>query len=226
MELECIDARLLREQKGRFLCEIEIDGNVELAHVPNSAKLSKYLQIENRNVLVIKNANSRAKTRYQLVAVESDDKQWIMVNMNMLNRIIAEYYEKNDYVVQREKVLSDSYKCDLIIENQNGEKTVCEIKGIISNSKEAIFPMYSGERTVRQLEYFRKILRSSDMPVKYIFVILNKGIRNVCMNNTNKEFVKHMKYCVKKNMQIEFFELLIDNNKISAIKVDETKFII
>lgn len=180
MKCDFLNAKLLRENKGRFLCEIEIDEKIEFAHVPNSAKLSKYLDIINKNILVVKNANPKAKTKYQLVAVESDDGQWIVVNLNMLNKIIAEYYEMKGYIVQREKVLSDSYKCDLIIEDAEGKKTVCEVKGIIANTDNAIFPMYSGGRTVRQLEYLRKILKNQDVTVKYIFVALDNGIKNIC----------------------------------------------
>lgn len=226
MKCNLIEAKLLREMKGRFLCEIEIDGNIELAHVPNSAKLSKYLTIENKKVLVIKNASSKAKTRYQLCAVEMEHNQWIMVNLILLNRIIAEYYEINGYKVQREKSISGTYKCDLLIEDKNGEQTVCEVKGIIAGSRDVIFPMYSGERTVRQLEYMRRLLKKQSISVKYIFVLLDSDIKNICADRQNKEFIRHMRYCIKNNMQIEFFEVDVKHNYISAIKGLEKKFII
>ncbi|NLX69022.1 MAG: hypothetical protein GXZ12_06305 [Clostridiaceae bacterium] len=226
MKCKFIEAKFLRELKGRFLCEIDIDGNIELAHVPNSAKLSKYIEIEDKNVLVVKNENPKAKTRYQLCAVETDDNHWIMVNLNLLNKIIAEYYEDNGCNVQKERILSDTYKSDLLIKDKNGEQIVCEVKGIIANTKDVIFPMYSGERTVRQLEYFRRLLKTQRFSVKYVFVLLDNNIEVIYADKLNKEFVKHMRYCIKKQMQIEFFEVEIQDDSISAKKTVEKKFII
>lgn len=226
MNYELEIAKLIRENKGRFLCEIEIDGVRELAHVPNSAKLSKYVKIDNKLVLVIRNASPSAKTKYQLIAVKSDEGEWIMVNLNILNKLLAEYYEEKGYIVQREKKLSESYKADLVIEDEKGKKTVCEIKGVLADTKEVVFPLHSGERTVRQLLYFRKILKKQEASVKYIFVIMNNNIKKIHFDKTNKEFIKQIRYCIKKQMQIEFFEIDFDRNSIQVREGVEKTFCI
>ena len=64
-----IIGKFLKELKNRFLCEVEIDGNVEECYVPSSCHLSNFLQLKGKRVLLVPTQGKSPRTKYALYAV-------------------------------------------------------------------------------------------------------------------------------------------------------------
>jgi len=49
----CVAGQFVRGLKNRFLCEVVIDGKVEVCYIPSSCHLSNFLQLERKEVLLM-----------------------------------------------------------------------------------------------------------------------------------------------------------------------------
>lgn len=216
MKLELIGAKFITEKKGRFLCEIEINGNIEIAHIPNSAKLSKYIDIKDRSIIVVKNKSKNAKTMYQLVAVKSKEK-WILLNLNILNQMVEEYYLSNGNGVEKEKKIYDSYRADLIIHSE--KNIVCEVKGVLSEMGRTLFPRYAGIRATKQMLNLKRILKNKMFEeVYYILVIMNPDTNEIIFDKGEEEYYRLLKQCIKLGMKIIMFDIIFENDELRVIE--------
>ena len=66
---KCIAGQFVRELKNRFLCEVVIDGKVEVCYIPSSCHLSNFLQLEGKEVLLMPTVAKNSRTSFAVVAV-------------------------------------------------------------------------------------------------------------------------------------------------------------
>ena len=52
----------LRENKNRFLCEVFIDGAIEICYTSSSSKLKHFITLENKEVILIPNIGKKTRT--------------------------------------------------------------------------------------------------------------------------------------------------------------------
>ena len=143
------------ELKNRFLCLVEIDGEDTLCYIPSSCRLSNFIDLTGREVLVSPVLSPTARTKYSVYAL-SGNHGFILLNMSKANEAVADsissrrfsFLGKRTLVKKEYKV--NGYKSDLYIEET---KTVVEIKSILSFSKgkEARFPSVYSQRAIDQL---------------------------------------------------------------------------
>lgn len=198
----------IEEVKNRFLCKVNINGNVEECYVPSSARLSNFFDLENVPVLVVENQGKKTRTKYKLFAIWQRE-QWVLVCLSYLNNLMRNHllnlHNVRNEQVLFEKTIDNKYKADILLEDDIS--TIYEIKGVLSNKEKVIFPSVCGERAIEQLRFFRTILRKKGYCVKYCIVLLNNDIHEVKLNRNEKNYLRCIKSCMKYGMEIEFFRV-------------------
>ena len=132
----------INEIRNRFLCKVRVDGKVVECYVPSSCRLSNFLELRNREVLLTEVASHQARTHYSLFAIKFK-RNYIILNTSIPSRVLQTALKSRRFsslgtrnTIQREKTIA-GYKCDLYIEDTN---TVIEVKSIISETERARFP--------------------------------------------------------------------------------------
>ena len=174
----CIQGIFRKEIKNRFLCLVNIDGVDVVCYIPSSCRLSNFLDLSNRIVLLKPVITKNARTKYSIYAVKYG-KNYILLNLSQSNRVIEEQIGRRYFAfldkrksVSREVTVS-GYKSDLFIRDTN---TIVEIKSILAFEKEALFPTVYSERALKQLSNIMRLL-DEGYKVCYIFVSLNPRVK-------------------------------------------------
>ena len=89
-----IKARFI-SRPNRFIAEVEIDGNIEIAHVKNTGRC-KELLTEGTTVYVQKSDNPARKTKYDLITVV---KNGMLINMDSQapNKVFGEWVSQGNF---------------------------------------------------------------------------------------------------------------------------------
>ena len=206
------------ELKNRFLCLVEIDGEDTLCYIPSSCRLSNFVDLTGREVLVLPVLSPDARTRYSVYALAGDD-GFILLNMSKANEAVADCISSRRFsflgkrtLIRREYKI-DGYKSDLYIEDT---ETVVEIKSILSFAKgrAARFPSVYSQRAIDQLMKLRCLL-DEGYRVSYIFVSLNPSIKRLAINEKIEEYRNAFNCCIEKGMMVKGVSVkLIDGEPI------------
>lgn len=205
----------LKECSSRFLCKVLIDNVETECYVPSSAKLKNFLELTKRKVLLCENKEKKARTAYTLEAAEVNNKI-IFLNLNRLNSLYEDYLLKkeklNQNVLKRE-VRIGKYRADLKI----GENKVVEIKGVLSDSDEIIFPNHSSGRAFEQLKIIDTML-DENIEVDYVMILMNPSIKQIGIADT--KFSELFCRCLTKGLNLKTFsikyntkEFILEKNK-------------
>lgn len=76
------------ELKNRFLCRVEVDGEDTLCYIPASCRLSNFIDLTGREVLVSPVLSSDARTKYSVYALLGNN-GFILLNMTKANEVVA-----------------------------------------------------------------------------------------------------------------------------------------
>ena len=121
LELENINlnhriATFIKEGYNRFICEVMIENNTIECYVSSSSKLSHFIPLENRKVLIRKNEGKKLRTKYTLQAVWEDQNKSLL-NLNYLNNVFENYLDSTDW--KREYIVNKNLKTDFINIKEN-----------------------------------------------------------------------------------------------------------
>ena len=204
------DSKLLtgifkEELKNRFLCLVEVNGADTLCYIPSSCRLSNFLDLTGRTVLLKPHLSSQSRTKYAVFALQTTGRHYILLNMSESNRIIEAAIVKRRFSflgkrtqIKRESTV-EGYKCDLYIEDT---KTVVEIKSLLAFNKQAVFPSVFSQRAIDQLKSIKELLEKG-YRVVYVFASLNPEVKLVTINNDIKDYYRAFKDCIEKGMVIK-----------------------
>jgi len=157
-----IEGIFKRELKNRFRCIVEINGTETLCYVPASCKLSNYVDLTGKTVILKRITSSKAGIEYAICAVRYGN-GLTLLDLSYANRLVEDRLgsKRFDFLGARKKVLREvyiaGYKCDLYIEDS---KTIVEIKSIVSFNKQVVFPSTNSLRAIKQLERLSVLLES------------------------------------------------------------------
>lgn len=200
------------ELKNRFLCIVEVNGKDTLCYIPSSCRLSNFVNLTGKTVLLTAVTSTNARTEYAVYALRIG-KQFILLNMSQANTVIENNIKNRrfSYLGKRTSVkkeyVVENYKSDLYIEDT---RTVVEIKSILSFSKEAFFPTIYSQRAIDQLGKLSCLL-DKRYRVCYIFVSLNPKVDYLKINSEIVEYYKLFNECIEKGMDIKGYTLKLKN---------------
>lgn len=207
------------ELKNRFLCLVTVGSSDVVCYIPASCRLSNFLDMPGRQVMLLPNTSRDARTRYSIYAVEYQHR-FVLLNLSKANRVIEERIRSRrfSYLGKRTNVLRehlvDGYKADLYLEDT---KTIIEIKSILSFARDALFPSVYTERGIRQLEKLYELLNKG-YKVAYVFVAMNSQMRLVRLNQEMTEYAQLFHSCIAAGMQCYAYSIQLDEQNLPSIK--------
>lgn len=211
-ESEIVYGTFKEEIKNRFLCTVSIDGNDTVCYIPSSCRLSNFINLSNRTVMLQPVKEKNARTKYSVFAVKYR-RSYVPLNLSISNKIVEAEIRRSYFSflgkrrnVYREKII-DGYKSDLYISDTD---TVIEIKSIISFDKNAIFPTVFSERANRQLENLQRLLVKGHR-VCYIFVSMCSCVEGIQINDQQEDYYRLFKECINHGMIVSAISLYIKN---------------
>ena len=174
---------IFKKRPNRFIAEVEVDGNIEIAHVPNTGRC-KELLVEDTTVWLKPSDNPNRKTKFSLhfvenrshlVSIYSQEANSIVYDA-IINGQIKELSGYNYH--QREKTIDNS-RIDIHLANEvddNGmtfleEQCFVEVKGVtLVVGKEARFPDAPTERGTKHLNELMKLKKDGFRAVVFFLV--------------------------------------------------------
>lgn len=210
---EIVYGTFKEEIKNRFLCTVSIDGTDTVCYIPSSCRLSNFIDLSNRPVMLQPVKKKGARTKYAVYAVKYR-RSYIPLNLSVSNRVLEAEIRKRYFSflgkrknVFREKVI-DGYKSDLYIADTD---TVIEVKSILSFNKNAIFPTVFSERANRQLEELLGLLMNGHK-VCYMLVSMRSSVETIRINDEQEEYYRLFKDCMKHGMTVSAISLSMKND--------------
>ena len=196
------------EIKNRFLCQVNLAGDDVVCYIPSSCRLSNFIDLTNRNVLLKPVKSKNAKTKYSVYAFEFK-KSYILLNLSQANRVVETQINRKHFAFlgKRENVIREAaisgYKSDLFIKDTN---TIIEIKSIISFNKETMFPSMYSACALKQLTEIAGLL-DNGYKVCYIFVSLTSYVKSLTIDVTKTKYFDLFSKCIEKGMVCYGFSL-------------------
>lgn len=196
------------EIKNRFLCSVNIDGKDETCYIPSSCRLSNFIDMTGRTVLLKPIETPNARTSYAVYAVKYRT-SFILLNLAQANRVIERQIRRRyfSFLGVRKKVSHEykigNYKTDLFIHDTN---TLIEIKSTLSFSKKSVFPAVYSERAIKQLNEISRLL-DEGYHACYVLVSLNPCVKEIIINSEVEDYYKTFMECVEKGMNYCAFSI-------------------
>ena len=85
-----------KELKNRFLCIVEVDGTEELCYIPSSCKLSNFIDMADRTVLLRPIQSPKTRTEYEVFAVLLG-RQFVVLHLSSANNVVIENLNKRRF---------------------------------------------------------------------------------------------------------------------------------
>jgi sugar fermentation stimulation protein A len=153
---------IFKKRPNRFIAEVDVDGEIQIAHVPNTGRC-KELLVENAVVWLKPSDNPKRKTKFTLLFVENRG-HLVSIYSQQANEIVydaiinGQIKELSGYDFhQREKTIDNS-RIDIYLSNENGEECFVEVKGVtLVVGVEARFPDAPTERGTKHLNELIKL---------------------------------------------------------------------
>lgn len=211
---ETIKAVFISELSNRFRCLVDIEGVETLCYVPSSCRLSNFIDLTGRTVLLTR-LSSQSRIAYSLYAVNTD-KGLVLLNLALANKIVRSQINKRCFAflgmrkhIQAELVVN-RYKSDLYIKDT---KTIIEVKTILSLDSSGSFPTVYPRRLINQLRKIEELLEAG-YRVCYLFVALGPQIKRIHLD-ANQEFSELFDRCRSKGMLCRGYTICIHDDGIS-----------
>ena len=157
---------IFKNRPNRFIAEVEVDGEMEIAHVPNTGRC-KELLVDDAVVWLKPSDNPNRKTKFSLHFVENKN---VLVSLfsQQANSIVydaivdGKIKELAGYNHHKREKTVDNSRIDLYLENEN-EKCYVEVKGVtLIVDGEARFPDAPTERGAKHLKELIKLKKEGN----------------------------------------------------------------
>ncbi len=165
---------------NRFVCEVDVDGRIERAYLPNPGRLWELL-LPNSEVLLIPNTSSDAKNKYILLAVRGSG-GWVLLHTHLTNAIVEDLLSEKridflaDYCVSEREVRLGNRRIDFLLEGRS-EEIYLEVKTCtLFGEKVSMFPDAVTLRGADHIAHLAEISRESGKRGMVLFVIMNPNV--------------------------------------------------
>lgn len=217
---------IFKNRPNRFIGEVEINGQVENVHIPNTGRC-KELLTPNAIVYLIPSDNPKRKTKYslhyvvnrgELVSIYSHEANSIVYN-GILNN---EFKEIGNYsFIKREKTVDNS-RIDIYLanEDENGNfKDECflEVKGVtLVKGKTAMFPDAPTVRGVKHLKELIKLKKEGYRTIVFFLIQHPLGESFKPNKENDPDFSKTLKEAYDEGVEIIVYKC---NNSLKEITI-------
>ena len=181
--MECVKG-IFKRRLNRFIAEVEVDGMLEIAHVPNTGRC-KELLVEDAVVWLEPSDNPKRKTKFSLHFVENRG-ELVSIYSQEANSIVydaiksGKIKELSGYSYhQREKTIGNS-RIDIYLANEVDdccgmsfleEPCFVEVKGVtLVVGREARFPDAPTERGTKHLKELIKLKKDGFRAVVFFLI--------------------------------------------------------
>ena len=201
---------------NRFIAEVEIDGNIEIAHVKNTGRC-KELLINGATVYVQISDNSSRKTKYDLISVV---KNGLLINMDSQapNKVFGEWVTDGNFVKDIDLIKPEckygNSRFDFYIEG-DGRKIFAEIKGVtLEENGYARFPDAPTERGARHLLELVEA-KKQGYGAGAMFLIQLEDVNKFSPNDAgDKEFGKALRFAKENGVDIFAYNCIVTEDGI------------
>lgn len=165
---------IFKNRPNRFIAEVEVEGEIQKAHVPNTGRC-KELLVPDCEVYLLPSNNPNRKTKFTLHFVLNRG-YLVSLYSQEANSIVFEAIQSEQIkelegysIKQREKTIDNS-RIDIYLANEN-EECYIEVKGVtLVIGKEARFPDAPTERGVKHLKELIKLKREGKRTVVFFLI--------------------------------------------------------
>lgn len=219
-----IKARFI-SRPNRFIAEVEIDGNIEIAHVKNTGRC-KELLTEGTTVYVQKSDNPARKTKYDLITVV---KNGMLINMDSQapNKVFGEWVSQGNFAADVDLIKPEckygNSRFDFYIE-AGGRKIFAEIKGVTLEEEGIVmFPDAPTERGVKHIKELCECVKNGYEG--YIFFIIQMEQCKYFTPNkaTHIEFAEALKKASECGVNIKAMNCNVTKDELIILKEVEIK---
>lgn len=195
------------ELKNRFRCMVDIQGEQHVCYVASSSRLSNFIELSDKTVLLLPPGENAGSTDFTLFAVKYRN-SLILLNLSLVNAVLEEQLKRKcfSFLGKRKEILKEhnykGYKADLFIKDT---ETVIEIKTVLSTEEETVFPTVRSERIIRQLKHLNQLLEEGHRCCM-LFVSLSPTIRSIDLSR-DPEVHRLFKRCVENGLSFKAFKL-------------------
>ena len=157
---------IFKNRPNRFIAEVEVEGKLEIAHVPNTGRC-KELLVDNAVVWLKPSDNPNRKTKFSLHFVEN---KGVLVSLysQQANSIAydaiinGKIKELSFYDFHQGEKTVDNSRIDIYLANEN-EECYVEVKGVtLIVDGEARFPDAPTERGAKHLKELMKLKKQGN----------------------------------------------------------------
>ena len=157
---------IFKSRPNRFIAEVEVNDDIEIAHVPNTGRCRELL-VEDAVVWLKPSDNPKRKTKFSLHFVENKG-ALVSLYSQQANSIVydaildGKVRELEGYPIhQREKTVDDS-RIDIYLADEN-EECYVEVKGVtLIVDGEARFPDAPTQRGAKHLKELTKLKKEGN----------------------------------------------------------------
>ena len=219
-----IKARFI-SRPNRFIAEVEIDGNIEIAHVKNTGRC-KELLTEGATVYVQKSDNPARKTKYDLITVV---KNGMLINMDSQapNKVFGEWVSQGNFAADVDLIKPEckygNSRFDFYIE-AGGRKIFAEIKGVTLEEEGIVmFPDAPTERGIKHIKELCECVKNGYEG--YIFFIIQMEQCKYFTPNkaTHPEFAEALKKARECGVNIKAMNCNVTKDELIILKEVEIK---
>lgn len=191
----------IEELKNRFLCTVNVGGEIVTCYIPSSCRLSNFMELSGKQVLLKPTRTPNTRTQFSVYAIRRRT-TYILLNLSEANCIVCNeigtrrfaYLGKRKSVTREYSV--EDYRADLFIHES---QTLVEIKGILAFDKVAVFPSVYSERAERQLQCISKLL-DKGYKASYVIVSMSPCVQEIQINHSMPGFHSLFCKCIRKGM--------------------------
>ena len=207
------------KRPNRFIAEVEVDGNIEIAHVPNTGRC-KELLVEGASVWLKPSDNPNRKTKFSLHFVENKN---VLVSLfsQQANSIVfdaildGDVEELSGYSYHKREKTVDNSRIDIYLASDD-EDCYVEVKGVtLIIDGEARFPDAPTERGAKHLKELIKLKKEGNRCV--VFFLIQHPAGNFFRPNWDNDpkFSKTLNEAYEKGVEILVYKC---DNQLDGIR--------
>lgn len=213
-----IEAKFLK-RPNRFQAYVDINGETEMIHVPNTGRCKEIL-IPGCTVILRKEDNPNRKTRYDLIAAYKGN-MLINIDSQIPNKVVKEALNNGEIQflkmynsIKTEKTFGNS-RFDFKLEDIKGNEYYLEVKGVtLEEDSIAKFPDAPTERGTKHLLELIEV-KKQNKGAGVLFLIQFDGAKVFSpYDNMDKNFGEALRLAYKSGVDILAYDCLVGKNYI------------